>query len=765
MARRGVTVDFNADTARFDKGVKKASAGLGRFQNKATNVGASITKTFALLGGIAAIGGLFRFTKGIIDAQDALSKLSQKVGLAVEDLVGLQHAAGLAGVSSQGLTKGLKTLSAQIFDASKELLESTQNFAALNIEFQNADKSARPLRDVFLDMADRFSGMEDSGTKAALAVKLLGKEGLNLIPFLNQGTEAIEEMIEEGKLLNDVTAAAARQSELFNDSMARLGKVVKSVAIVFVNDLIPFLSQTAQLFSDEALAGKVKDASEEVREADKEFNKLAFTLKGLLIVGSNVSAFFEGLGLVIGASVAQIVSFAKADFEQIGIIGDLLDKDLEKLFNDQVKRQEQFLALGSKEAPKGRDTEGLTTPTIPIDIADRAAAAKLATAENFVLALEKEAAAIGKTTFAIKRMSVAAQELSDAQRDRSEVAIKLLEVEDALTRSDTVKQVLLDKRTAQINEFINTASAEKLAADERLERLQFELSLMSETGVERDHLLAQFDIEEAARKKLLEVQNSSISATEKAIIVREIEAAKLSELAVEGFAVQVAAQQEQAENMTRIWDNFVVNFQRTVADEIFQVMDANFDKIGQSFLRLLKRMLADAFAANLAQALFGNAQQGTSGFLGTLLGAVVSGVVGAFTGGGSFPNSGISSGSGPLQIPFGAKGLVYQGNNLIPLAKGGIIDSPTLLGGGGFLGGESGPEAVIPLSRDSQGNLGIKSEGGSRGGDHIEVNISTGVAQTVRVEIANAIPEIIKQTTEAVVAAKNRQSRLGSQLG
>jgi phage-related minor tail protein len=61
-----------------------------------------------------------------------------------------------------------------------------------------------------------------------------------------------------------------------------------------------------------------------------------------------------------------------------------------------------------------------------------------------------------------------------------------------------------------------------------------------------------------------------------------------------------------------------------------------------------------------------------------------------------------------------------------PFAAGGVIGAPTyfpLSSGGLGLAGEAGPEAIVPLSRGSDGRLGIAMSGG--GGPNVTVQIAT----------------------------------------
>lgn len=66
--------------------------------------------------------------------------------------------------------------------------------------------------------------------------------------------------------------------------------------------------------------------------------------------------------------------------------------------------------------------------------------------------------------------------------------------------------------------------------------------------------------------------------------------------------------------------------------------------------------------------------------------------------------------------PF-AKGGAFSGGNVVPFAKGGVVNSPTLFGmsGGTGLMGEAGPEAIMPLSRGSDGSLGVRAQYRDRG--------------------------------------------------
>lgn len=83
----------------------------------------------------------------------------------------------------------------------------------------------------------------------------------------------------------------------------------------------------------------------------------------------------------------------------------------------------------------------------------------------------------------------------------------------------------------------------------------------------------------------------------------------------------------------------------------------------------------------------------------------------------------------------------------VPFAKGGIVNSPTLfpMKGGVGLMGEAGSEAIMPLKRDSSGNLGV-------GGPKIEVNNYTGAP----VDVTHSEGVISIAVGRAVAATESR---------
>jgi phage-related minor tail protein len=94
----------------------------------------------------------------------------------------------------------------------------------------------------------------------------------------------------------------------------------------------------------------------------------------------------------------------------------------------------------------------------------------------------------------------------------------------------------------------------------------------------------------------------------------------------------------------------------------------------------------------------------------------------------------------------GAQGRVFDNGRLVPLAHGGVVSGPTLMPmrSGSALIGEAGPEGVLPLRRDSQGDLGVKAT--------MNVNVHNNVGADVSVRQSGDDVDIYLNRVAAEIA-------------
>ncbi len=282
---------------------------------------------------IAALGvGMTALVLPVARVGDEFFKLSQKAGVSVEALTALDYAAKLSDVTTEGLTKALQKLSIAMFDSRFEGAEGSKVLKALGVAATDTTGQMRPTEAVLLDLAEKFARMPDGADKAALAVKLFGKEGLEIIPFLNQGREGIAALMDEAQRLGLVMSEdVARASEAFNDNLTRLSAIFEGVQRQIGAAVIPILA----------------DFTEQVILAQTETGSFSNELQRITANREATITFLESVasGLAFIAESAVLLKRVIAQpFDSLSVVG----KDIETWFKTDLLRSGKSMGLDPK---------------------------------------------------------------------------------------------------------------------------------------------------------------------------------------------------------------------------------------------------------------------------------------------------------------------------------------------------------------------------------------------------------------------------------
>ena len=225
---------------QFTSELRKSGGALGEF-----NRFISDWKTqLATAGGV-----LFTIAKTTANYGEEALKASQRTGVSVQVFTGLQYAAHLSDLSVQQLTNGLKFLSINMVEAGRRTGDGELLFRRLGIAATDATGQLRPTEAVLLDVAQAFAQSKDGAGKAEMAVKLFGKAGLDLIPFLNQGKTGIRDLMVEAERLGLVLSQQdAEAANRFNDELKKLAAEARGMTFAVGKELIPVMTELIQLF-------------------------------------------------------------------------------------------------------------------------------------------------------------------------------------------------------------------------------------------------------------------------------------------------------------------------------------------------------------------------------------------------------------------------------------------------------------------------------------------------------------------------------------
>jgi len=287
-SRAEVIFDVNGtrEARRDIESVGDSMGGMGaKIGALAKSVGA-----LAVLAGVAAFGS---WIKGAIDATDAASDLSQKTGIAIKDLAGLELAYQMGGMEADALASTQSKLS-------KALVDGSEGLEKLGVKARNLDGSLKSNKQVMYELADRFAGMEDGAQKTALAMSIFGKSGADMIPMLNSGSEGMRELDEmAGKLGLTLSDEAVEQAGAFNDTLDLLMLGGQGVARGIAAELLPTLS---------SLAGSFLTAMTEGDRLKTVGQLIAGVFKAIYTVGVPAVQTFQTVGKVIGGFAAMVTT-------------------------------------------------------------------------------------------------------------------------------------------------------------------------------------------------------------------------------------------------------------------------------------------------------------------------------------------------------------------------------------------------------------------------------------------------------------------------
>lgn len=316
-----MTVDYAKLVFTADDRTREAFGSIQRNMAEFQGAASRLASILPALGVGISAAGFSAFVKSSIDAADEMNKLSQKVGLSVESLSALKYAGDLSDVSVEQLGTGLKQLSRNMLDAAAGTGEAKDAFAALGIDVRGLSNEQ-----VLSKIADQFAQMEDGAGKTALAMKVFGKSGADLIPLLNQGSAGLSDLRKEAERLGVVMSSQmARAAEEFNDNLTRMRTHITGIGYSLANDVLGPLG---------AVASEMGNTSNKANELTSSINPLKTVLEAVIITGANVKFVFEGIGREIGAISAQAAALARGSLSEAQAIRRELIAD-----NQEARKQ------------------------------------------------------------------------------------------------------------------------------------------------------------------------------------------------------------------------------------------------------------------------------------------------------------------------------------------------------------------------------------------------------------------------------------------
>jgi len=205
-------------------------------------------EALALFGLFMAGQGFKTFILNTTAAEAAAGRLAKNIGMSTKELTAWQGAAERAGGSAsatgatfQGLVQGFQQF------ALTGQSSTIPYFRALGVEVSDLEGNMRPLKDIMLDLADRFSGMSPQRANAFGAGLGLDQGTINL---LLKGRQAVQQLLAEQEKLGTISDEDAKIGEEFQKSLMDIQQVMTTLGREIVNVLAPGIKKLLEIWTD-----------------------------------------------------------------------------------------------------------------------------------------------------------------------------------------------------------------------------------------------------------------------------------------------------------------------------------------------------------------------------------------------------------------------------------------------------------------------------------------------------------------------------------
>lgn len=359
-ARARIRISAQNDT---DPAFKKALGNVQALQSKIEGVAAK-------LGGAFALYGLTTLVQSSINAADNLKDLSAQTGITVEVLGGLGFAASQSGGSLESIAGAAGKLNKTLAEAASGSRQALEPFQLLGISIQDAAGQTVTADEAIARIAERFAAFADGPQKSALALRLFGKSGADIIPLLNDGGAALRENIAYYQRFSGVTSEVAAQADQFNDTMGKIRLISGAVGTTLAAQLLP----TMQRLADALLGAKEESAGLEIAAqalggALKAVTLVAYSLAtGLTVSIDQMAALGAGMAAVAKGDLSGAIAIGRAAAEQREEAGRSVRAMFDRLYGDpgretaydraaaRLKRQSGSAGAPKPAAPRLADT-------------------------------------------------------------------------------------------------------------------------------------------------------------------------------------------------------------------------------------------------------------------------------------------------------------------------------------------------------------------------------------------------------------------------
>jgi hypothetical protein len=588
-----VTLELDANSVKLLRGLLQSERASRR------TVG-SITRDFERMGkriglSVASIAtGVTLAVRQQARAIDELAKTADALGVVPERLQALQYVAELTGSSAQQLATNMERMQRRLGEVARGGGTAKKALEEIGVSINDlvnlsADEQMERL-------ATALAGVENATLRASIANDLFGRDGVRMLKLMDQlAKDGIGGVVKELQQLGvAVSRSEAAGVERMNDALTKARIASKGAAQQFTIGLAPAVAAIAEQFTDAAKSsGGFGSAMLNLAEITaKSVGFIGDMVRGLNVT---IRLFTAGIASLMAETVGQLALVERAAVRAGNRVANIFGRegyDPSKMALSQIEE-----ALRLRAGELAQNASDLVMQMMPSD--------EIAARIQAIRADLEEISSGGAGGFEIEvgvtaDISAAEKALADLRAQVATFGLSDLDRQmyGLANLEGMTPQQLEDAR--QMVQWLHDANE---AADTH-KKLQEDIAAAIRS--------AQTPAEKyvATIERLNELSDGGLDPETytRLVIAAQEELVRATEVVEETFDIWQAAADQAARNI-----------QSSLAQFLFDPFKDGLKGMLRGFVDTLRRMAAEAAAAQILGSVFGG-QGGLGGFLGGLFG-------------------------------------------------------------------------------------------------------------------------------------------------
>lgn len=316
---------------------------------------------------IVAIGAmgkkLFDWSKESAQWADDLLTLSQRTGIATDELQKLSYASELIDVDVETMTGSMEKLVRSMNSARDGSGQASEAFRKLRIRTTDTHGQLRDVNEVFYEIIDSLGKVQNETERDAAAMEIFGKSARDLNPLIKAGSKNLKDFGQEAEDMGKIISEEGLQDMgNLSDAMYRFDTTLDAMKRNLALAVVPLLTKLFDAVA--SIPVPVLTTIAVIASLVMGLTSIVNAIKQLAVVAAIVQSFF-GAFSAGGAKTTAIILGVVAALIALGIViaaimgrTSDIDQTLEKATNATEKMTQTVNNAGAQSRTTARNASG-----------------------------------------------------------------------------------------------------------------------------------------------------------------------------------------------------------------------------------------------------------------------------------------------------------------------------------------------------------------------------------------------------------------------